>query len=73
MLHRPAGGAVFIPFSMDRTVYFPTPDQYRYNPAMIIGGTAGEVITASAPGIVVNVKENAKTGVPVDPLDYREP
>ncbi len=35
----PASGATLLSFSMDHTVYFPTLEQYKYNPALIIGGT----------------------------------
>ena len=44
----PASGATLLSFSMDHTVYFPTLEQYKYNPALIIGGTQGEVIHAAA-------------------------
>ncbi len=48
----PASGATLLSFSMDHTVYFPTLEQYKYNPALIIGGTQGEVIHAAAAGVV---------------------
>lgn len=65
ILNWPASGAVLINYSMDQTVYFSTLEQYKYNPAMIIGGEVGEVIGASAPGIVTNVEQNAQTGLTV--------
>ena len=34
----PASGAVLIGYSMDQTVFFSTLEQYKYNPALIIGG-----------------------------------
>lgn len=64
-LEWPASGAVIISYSMDKTVYFSTLDQYKYNPALIIGGDIGEYIGASAPGIVTNVEQNAQTGLTV--------
>ena len=64
-LEWPASGAVIISYSMDKTVYFSTLDQYKYNPALIIGGEVGEYIGASAPGIVTNVEQNAQTGLTV--------
>lgn len=64
-LEWPASGAVIISYSMDKTVYFSTLDQYKYNPALIIGGEVGEYIGASAPGIVTNVEQNAQTGTTV--------
>ena len=38
ILEWPASGAVLINYSMDKTVYFSTLAQYKYNPAMIISG-----------------------------------
>ena len=37
----PASGAVLISYSMDQTVFFSTLEQYKYNPALIIGGKVG--------------------------------
>ena len=61
----PASGAVLIGYSMDQTVFFPTLEQYKYNPALIIGGEVGETIAASAAGIVTNIEETAQTGTTV--------
>lgn len=61
----PASGAVIMGYSMDQTVFFQTLEQYKYNPAMIIGGEVGETITASAAGIVTNIEETAQTGTKV--------
>ncbi len=65
ILEWPASGAILISYSMDQTVYFSTLEQYKYNPALIIGGVVGENIGASAPGIVTNVEQNAQTGLTV--------
>lgn len=65
ILEWPASGAILINYSMDQTVYFSTLEQYKYNPALIIGGTVGENIGASAPGIVTNVEQDAQTGLTV--------
>ena len=61
----PASGAVIMGYSMDQTLFFQTLEQYKYNPAMIIGGEVGETITASAAGIVTNIEETAQTGTTV--------
>ena len=53
LLTWPASGAVLINYSMDKTVYFSTLEQYKYNPALIIGGQVGEMIGASAPGCLL--------------------
>lgn len=65
LLSWPASGAVLINYSMDKTVFFSTLEQYKYNPALIIGGEVGEMIGASAAGIVTNVEQSAQTGTTV--------
>lgn len=65
ILNWPASGAILISYSMDQTVYFSTLEQYKYNPALIVGGEIGESIVAAAPGIVTNVEQNAQTGLTV--------
>ena len=61
----PASGSVILGYSMDKTVFFQTLEQYKYNPAMIIAGEVGEMIGASADGIVTNIEESAQTGMTV--------
>lgn len=65
LLTWPASGAVLINYSMDKTVFFSTLEQYKYNPALIIGGEVGEAIAASAAGVVTNVEQSAQTGTTV--------
>ena len=47
---------------MDKTVYFPTLDQYKYNPAIIIQANQGDMITAAAAGKVISVFEDPQIG-----------
>lgn len=58
----PAAGTILIDYSMDSSVYFPTLDQYKYNPALIIGSDAGNQVLASAKGIVESISVNEETG-----------
>ncbi len=58
----PVAGNVLINYSMDKTVYFPTLQQYKYSPAIVIAASEGENITASADGKVVSVFEDAEIG-----------
>lgn len=51
----PIVGDVLINYSMDKTVYFPTLQQYKYNPAIVIAANQGESITAAADGRVTSV------------------
>jgi len=61
----PVDGHVILNYSMDHTVYFSTLDQYKYNPALIIGGEPGEEVIAAECGIVTDVTETAETGMTV--------
>ncbi len=49
-------------YSMDGTVYFKTLNEYKYNPALIIGSEAGNPVVASAKGIVESIAMNEETG-----------
>lgn len=51
----PIVGDVLINYSMDQTVYFPTLQQYKYNPAIVISAAQGESISAAADGRVISV------------------
>lgn len=61
-LQWPIVGNVLINYSMDKTVYFPTLEQYKYNPALVIQATVGEPITAAASGEVIAVFQDAQIG-----------
>lgn len=58
----PIVGDVLINYSMDKTIYFPTLDQYKYNPAIVIAATQGEQICAAADGRVTSVSYDPSTG-----------
>lgn len=58
----PVTGNVIIPYSMDKTVYFPTLDQYKYNPAMVISAAEGATISSVASGTVVSVFYDEEIG-----------
>ena len=58
----PIVGNVLINYSMDKTTYFATLDQYKYSPAIVISATEGENITAAANGKVVDIYENEEIG-----------
>lgn len=51
----PIVGKILINYSMDKTVYFPTLEQYKYNPAIMIEASVGETITAAADGRVSSI------------------
>ena len=68
----PVNGAVIMSYSMDKTVYFQTLDQYKYNPAVIIEGAEGDQVLCGAPGIVKSIDVSAQTGTTVKVGDYVE-
>ena len=51
----PIVGDVLINYSMDKTIYFPTLEQYKYNPAIVIAASQGASISAAANGRVTSV------------------
>jgi len=61
----PVEGNVLMNFSMDQTVYFATLDQYKYNPAIIIEGTAGQEVWSAREGKVTSIKTEPQTGITV--------
>ena len=58
----PIVGNVLINYSMDKTVYFPTLQQYKYNPAIIIQANEGDMITAASAGKVISVFNDPQIG-----------
>lgn len=58
----PVEGDVISSFSMDATVYFPTLDQYKYNPAMLIRSDVNTPVLAAADGVVLEVSSNEEIG-----------
>ena len=61
----PMEGNVIINYSMDSTVYFPTLDQYKYNPALIFGAEEGAQVVSAAKGIVDSITTNDETGTTI--------
>lgn len=62
----PVEGTLLMNYSMDKTVYFSTLDQFKYNPALIISGEKGDQVISSAPGIVKSIDKTAETGTTVN-------
>ncbi|MDE5950773.1 MAG: M23 family metallopeptidase, partial [Acetatifactor sp.] len=61
-LVRPVSGDVLIPYSMDRTVYFTTLDQYKYNPATVYRVEEGTQVIACAEARVASIFSNEEIG-----------
>lgn len=58
----PISGIVLISYSMDKTVFFETLQQYKYNPGMVIAASVGDTITSAASGTVVEISEDVEIG-----------
>lgn len=56
---------ILLPYSMDATVYFPTLDQYQYNPAMVIQANINDKVTFIAKGKIADITTNEETGCTV--------
>ena len=54
----PVRGNVVLNYSMDSTIYFPTLDQYKCNPGLVIQGDISEPVYAPANACVVSVGNN---------------
>jgi murein DD-endopeptidase MepM/ murein hydrolase activator NlpD len=61
----PLEGEVLLNYSMDSTIYFPTLDQYKYNPAVVIGGDVNSKVYLIAKGIITDISTNEVTGCTV--------
>ena len=62
----PVNGNILLNFSMDKTVYFSTLDQYKYNPAVIISGAEGDQVLCGTTGVVKSIDVTAETGTTVN-------
>lgn len=58
----PLYGDLIMNYSMDKTVYFKTLGQYRYNPALVIKAKVGTNVISSANGVVKEVYSNKELG-----------
>ena len=62
----PVNGTVLMSYSMDKTVYFSTLDQYKYNPAVVISGAEGDQVLCGTTGFVKSIDVTAETGTTVN-------
>ena len=58
----PVNGEVVIDYSMDATTYFPTLDQYKYNPSLVMSAAVGDPVQAAANGQEMSISEDVETG-----------
>ena len=53
---------MILDYSMETTTYFPTLDQYKCNPALIIQGEVSTPVTAPADALVSGIGTNEEIG-----------
>jgi len=61
----PVNGDVVMNYSMDKTVYFATLDQYKYNPALIISSAVNDQVLSASKGLVKSIDQKTETGITV--------
>ena len=61
----PIEGTTLLDYSMDATIYFPTLNQYQYNPSMVIAGDVNSKVYFVAKGKITNIETNEVTGCTV--------
>lgn len=65
LMEWPVNGQVVLDYNMDNTIYFPTLNVYKTNPAIAISAEVGTPVAAVADGKVVSIAENEETGTTV--------
>lgn len=58
----PVEGDVILNYSMDKSIYFSTLNQYKYHPAIVISAEVGSKVQCAADGIVSQIKVDEETG-----------
>ena len=61
----PVEGEVLLDYSMDSTIFFPTLEQYRCNPALVIAGQVNDKVYAAARGKIIEIYNSEETGCTV--------
>lgn len=62
LMEWPVNGQVVLDYNMDDTIYFPTLNVYKLNPAIAISSEVGAPVAAVANGKIVSVVNNEETG-----------
>lgn len=61
-LVRPVSGEILMYYSMDKSIYFATLDQYKYNPATVLSAAEGEQVVVCADAKVISIYDNEEIG-----------
>lgn len=65
LMEWPLHGTILIDYSMDQTTYFPTLDQYKLNPSIVIQSGEGAPVVSAVNGTVYSIENSAETGTTV--------
>ena len=65
LMEWPLHGTILIDYSMDQTTYFPTLDQYKLNPSIVVQAGEGAPVVSAVNGTVFSIEEDAQTGTTV--------
>lgn len=65
LMEYPVSGQIVLDYSMDGSIYFPTLEVYKYNPAVVLSAEVGTPVKAAAAGEIVAVSEDPQTGTTV--------
>lgn len=61
----PVEGNVILNYSMDKSIYFATLNQYKYHPAIVISAEVGTEVQCAARGIVSSIEVDEETGTTI--------
>ena len=61
----PVNGDVILNYSMDKSIYFSTLNQYKYHPAIVISAPVGSEVQCAARGKVSKIYVDEETGTTV--------
>lgn len=61
----PVQGDVILNYSMDKSIYFSTLNQYKYHPAIVISAAVGSEVQCAARGRVSRIDVNEETGTTI--------
>ncbi len=61
----PVKGDVILDYSMDKSIYFSTLNQYKYHPAIVISANVGSEVQCAVRGRVSEIKVDEETGTTV--------
>lgn len=61
----PVEGDILLRYSMGSTIYFPTLEQYRCNPALVIAGEVNDKVFSVAKGKIIEIYNSEETGCTV--------